>query len=44
VVGSAQSKLAWRRAGADVVITMPELADGERSFNGPLVVKLAGVQ
>ena len=40
LVGSAHSKLAWRRAGANVVITMPELADGELPFAGPLVVKL----
>jgi len=42
LVGSAHSKLVWRRAGADVVIRMPDLADGELPFTGPLVVKLAG--
>jgi alpha-L-fucosidase len=42
LLGSEYSKLAWRRAGADVVITMPEHVEGELPFNGPLVVKLEG--
>ena len=42
LLGSAHSKLAWRRAGADVVIELPALADGELPFSGPLVVRLEG--
>jgi alpha-L-fucosidase len=42
LLGSAHPKLAWRQVGADVLVTMPELAEDELPFTGPLVVKLTG--
>jgi alpha-L-fucosidase len=43
LLGKVGSKLAWRQRGADVSIELPEIADGELAFVGPLVVKIDGV-
>ena len=43
LLGSTHANLAWKQRGADLVVTLPALADGELPFSGPLVVKIEGV-
>jgi len=40
LLGSAHPALAWRQRGADVVVTLPALHDGELPFAGPLCLKI----
>ena len=43
LLGSTHANLVWKQRGADLVVTLPALADGELPFSGPLVVKIEGV-
>jgi alpha-L-fucosidase len=44
LLGSGHDNLAWRQRGADAVITLPVLRDGELSFQGPVVLRIEGLQ
>jgi len=42
LLGSVHADLAWRQRGADLVVTLPALHDGELPFSGPLCLKIEG--
>jgi alpha-L-fucosidase len=42
LLGSRHAALAWRPRGNDIVITMPEIGDGELPFGGAYVLRLKG--
>jgi len=43
LLGSTHADLAWRQRGADLVITLPALRDGELPFSGPLCLRIEGI-
>jgi alpha-L-fucosidase len=40
LLGSGHSGIAWRQKGADVLITVPAIADGELPFEGPRTLRI----
>lgn len=42
LLGTAHANLAWKQRGADVVVTLPALRDGDVPFEGPRTIKLQG--
>jgi hypothetical protein len=44
LLGSHHDKVAWKQRGADVVISVPAVADGDLPFEGPRTFRVEGVQ
>ncbi len=44
LLGSDYDNVPWKQRGADVVITVPVIADGELPFEGPRTFKVDGVR
>ncbi len=41
LLGSVHTRLPWRARGADLVVDLPRLRDGELPFEGPRVLRIA---
>lgn len=44
LLGSRYDNVVWRQRGADVVISVPVIADGELPFGGPRTLRVDGAQ
>jgi alpha-L-fucosidase len=43
LLGSRHSNVAWRQQGNDIVVTVPDIGDGELPFTGPRVFRISGM-
>jgi alpha-L-fucosidase len=42
LLGSRHGAIPWRQQGADLVISLPQIQDGELPFQGPRTLRIAG--
>jgi alpha-L-fucosidase len=44
ILGSRYHDVPWRQRGSDLVIAMPDISEGELTFDGPRTLKIDGAQ